>query len=54
MSELEVNGNDILENIVIKDKKDINMILQSIKRLVLLEKLDNNKECIIKYIKRHY
>ena len=54
MSELSVNGNDVLENVVIKDKKDINMILQSIKRLVLLGKLDNNKECIIKYIKRHY
>ena len=54
LSELKVNGNDILENIKINDKRDINLILQEVKRLVLLGKLNNEKECIIKYIKRHY
>ena len=54
MSELSINGNDILENVDIKDKRQINAILQKIKQLVLLEKLDNSKECIIKYIKRYY
>ena len=47
-----INGNDILDNVVIKDKRDISMILKDIKRLVLLEKLDNDKECILKYIKK--
>ena len=54
LSELQVNGNDILENVEIKDKRDINRILQEVKRQVLLGKLNNTKECIIKYIKRHY
>lgn len=54
LSELKINGNDILENIDIKDKREISGILQEVKRLVLLEKLTNEKECILKYIKRHY
>ena len=54
MSELMINGNDILDNVIINDKRDISIILKDIKRLVLLEKLDNDKECILKYIKKHY
>lgn len=54
MSDLKVNGNDILENVKISDNKMIGLILQEVKRLVLLEKIANDKESIIKYIKKHY
>ena len=54
MSELAIKGNDILENIVIKDNRQISEILKAIMRLVIIGKLDNSKECILKYIKKHY
>ena len=54
ISELAINGQDVIENVVIKDNRMISEILQEIKRLVLIEKVDNKKECILKYIKKHY
>ena len=54
LSELAINGNDILEVLDVKDKRQISVILDDLKKCVLLEKIDNRKECIIKYIKKHY
>ena len=54
MSDLAIKGHDVLENIVIKNNRQISEILKEIMRLVIIEKLDNCKECIIKYIKKHY
>lgn len=54
ISDLAINGNDILDNVVIKDNRVISEILQTVKRLVILGKIDNTKECILKYIKKHY
>ena len=54
MSELAIRGNDILENAKITDNRQISEILKEIMKLVIVEKIDNSKECIIKYIKKHY
>ena len=54
LSELTINGNDILENVSIIDKREISVILHNIRDLVLLGKLENNRECILKHIKIHY
>lgn len=54
LSELAINGNDILEVLDVKDKRQISVILDDLKKCVLLEKIDNRKECIVKYIKKHY
>ena len=54
MSNLAIKGQDILENIELRDNRMISEILKEVMRLVILEKLENNKQCIIKYIKTHY
>lgn len=54
MSDLNINGNDIMENVVIKDNRIIKEILLDVKSRVLNNKLENNKEKIITYIKKHY
>lgn len=54
LGQLAVRGQDIIDSITITDNRQINIILKEIKRLVLFEKLDNDKECILKYIKKHY
>ena len=54
LSDLAIDGNDVLNTIEVKDKRQISVILEDIKRNVLLDKLDNRKECILKYIKKHY
>lgn len=54
MSDLAIKGQDILENIKLNDNRMIGEILKEIMRLVILEELENNKQCILKYIKEHY
>ena len=54
MSELAVTGIDIIDNITIKENRMISQILKEVKLLVLNNKLDNNKESILKYIKKHF
>ena len=54
MSELSVKGKDIIDGVVLKNNKIINEILLDVRDKVLLGKLENNKECILKYIKKQY
>ena len=54
MSELAVTGIDIIDNITIKENRMISQILKEVKLLVLNDKLDNSKESILKYIKKHF
>ena len=54
LSDLAIKGHDIIESVEIKDNRQISTILKDIMRLVLMSKLDNSKECILKYIKKHY
>lgn len=54
LTELAIKGQDVIANIEIKDNRQINIILDEIKNLVLTKKLDNSKECIVKYIRKHY
>lgn len=54
MSELAINAQDIIKLLNPKDNRIIGEILNKIKQLVLIGSLNNNKECIIKYIKKHY
>ncbi len=54
LSDLAIKGHDIIENIEIKDNRQISVILKDIIRLVLMNKLDNSKECILQYIKEYY
>ncbi len=54
MSELAITGIDIIDNVTIKENRMISQILKEVKLLVLNDKLDNNKESILKYIKKHF
>ena len=54
MSELAVTGIDIIDNITIKENRMISQILKEVKLLVLNDKLDNSKESILIYIKKHF
>ena len=54
ISELEIKALDILENISLKNKKEISEILKEIKEKVLVRKLINNKFDILDYIMKHY
>ena len=54
MSELAITGIDIIDNVTIKENRMISHILKEVKLLVLNDKLDNNKESILKYIKKHF
>lgn len=54
MSELAITGIDIIDNVTIKENRMISQILKEVKLLVLNNKLDNNKESILKYIKKHF
>lgn len=54
LSDLAINGNDIIENITVKDNKIIKEILLKLKHLVLNNKLENTKESLINFIKKHY
>ena len=54
MSELAITGIDIIDNITIKENRMISQILKEVKLLVLNDKLDNSKESILKYIKKHF
>ena len=54
MSELAITGIDIIDNVTIKENRMISQILKEVKLLVLNDKLDNSKESILKYIKKHF
>ena len=54
LSDLAIKGQDIIDNINLKDNRMINTIIQKVKELVINEKLENDKDLIIKYIKKHY
>lgn len=54
ISDLAIRGYDILENVKIDDNRLIGQILDEIKKLILLKKLENTKECIIKYIRKNF
>ena len=54
LMELAIKGQDIIDNIKLENNKMVSVILQDVKEKVLLNKLENNKECILKYIKKHY
>ena len=54
LMELSVKGQDIIDNVKLQNNKMVSVILQDVKEKVLLNKLENKKECIIKYIKKHY
>lgn len=54
ISELKIKAMDILDNITLKNKHDINVILNEIKEKVLLNKLSNTKEELLGYIMKHY
>ena len=44
LSDLAINGNDIIENITVKDNKIIKEILLKLKHLVVNNKIENSKE----------
>lgn len=54
ISDLAINGNDIIENVKLKDNRKIKEILTDLKHLVLNVKLTNEKESLLMYIKKHY
>lgn len=54
MSELAIKGQDILDNIELKEHKIIGQILLDVRNLVLNGKLSNEKELILAYIRKHY
>ena len=54
ISELKIKALDILDNIQLKNKKDINTILNEIKGKVLSNKLSNEKDEILNYIMKYY
>lgn len=54
MSELAIKGKDIIDEVALKNNRIINDILLDVRDKVLLNKLENDKECIVKYIKKQY
>ena len=44
----------LLYNVDLKDYKEIGIILDDVKKMVLNSKISNEKESILKYIKKHY
>ena len=54
LMELAIKGQDIIDNVKLENNKMVSVILQDVKEKVLLNKLENKKECILKYIKKHY
>ena len=54
LGELAVRGQDIISTVVIKDNKQIGIILDDVEKMVINNKLPNDKESILKYIKKHY
>lgn len=54
MSDLAIKGQDILDTIDLKEHKIIGRILVDIRNLVINKKLQNEKETILKYIRKHY
>ena len=54
INEIAISANEICDVLNIKPSKLIKDILLDLERVILLGKLDNNKEDIIKYIKKKY
>ena len=54
LGDLVVRGQDIISAVVIKDNKQIGIILDDVLKMVINNKLPNDKESILKYIKKHY
>ena len=54
VSELCVKGKDIIENVTFKNNKIISEVLLDVRDKILLGKLENEKEGILKYIKKQY
>lgn len=54
LGDLAVRGQDIISTVVIRDNKQIGIILDDVLKMVINNKLPNDKENILKYIKKHY
>ena len=54
MIELNLKAQDIIDGVKLQNKKSINEILLDVKEKVLNKKIDNNREKILKYIKKYY
>lgn len=54
MSDLTIKGQDIIDNINLKDNRFVGKILLDVRNLVLNNKIINEKEAILKYIRKHY
>lgn len=54
ISDLAIKGQDILDNVKLDDNRMIGQILQEMKKLVIMKKIDNTKDSLLKYIKKNY